>query len=289
MAMAFTDHCDIFGAVHEDAFNNVVVQLQRQRPSLFNYGTIAFVQNPRFLCNRKLTAAIDPDVVTFHNPVVQEEPLLRIPGYTGPYGLEYCFQLSELSIDFHPGNVHALPPQLQPPLTPQHFSLKGRVCVGLNCLPPDLLRRIAPTDDTLLGGKSNSGDREKRHDGPVVLPSPSRPPPFNPERTICFCLDLYAVFHFERSGSGKAEVLSLALDNLELVDIVPDSLESMAECYLRTTLVLGVLPKVRIAVSSLVFKLGDVLAIGPTPISAVVPFNPAVEQDQVKVFVTLTV
>lgn len=287
--MAFTDHCDIFGAVHEKAFNNVVVHLQRQRPSLFNYGTISFVQNPRFLCNRKQIAAIDPDVVTFHNPVVHEEPLLRIPGYGGPYGLEYCFQLSELSIDFHPSNVHALPPQLQPPLAPQHFSLKGRVCAGLNCLPPELLRRIAPTDRSLLAGKTDAADRERKHDGPLVLPSPSRPPPFNPEQTICFCLDLYAVFHFERSGSGKAEVLLLALDNLELVDIAPDSLESMAECYLRTTLVLGVLPKVRIAVSSLVLKLGDVLAVGPTPISAAVPFNPAVEQDQVKAFVTLTV
>lgn len=37
--MAFTDHCDIYGAVNEEAFNRVAYHIMKQRPSLFNYGT----------------------------------------------------------------------------------------------------------------------------------------------------------------------------------------------------------------------------------------------------------
>src|SRR5438093_168308 len=133
--MALTDHCDIFASIHETAFNNLVVELQRQRPSLFNYGTITFVNHPDLLCNQTLVAKVDKEVLTFGNPIVKEQPLLSIPGYTGPFGLEYCLQLAELSIDFHPGNVHTLPSELNPPLAKQHFSLKGRACAGLNCPP----------------------------------------------------------------------------------------------------------------------------------------------------------
>jgi hypothetical protein len=134
--MALTDHCDVFGSVNESGFNNVVRHLQQQRPSLFNYGTISFVRHTELLCDQAIIHAIDPDVEIFGNPIITERPLLSIPGYTGPFGLEYCFQLSELSIDFHPSNVHALPRELNPPLQSQRFSLKGRACAGLACPGP---------------------------------------------------------------------------------------------------------------------------------------------------------
>jgi len=54
-------------------------------------------------------------------------------------------------------------------------------------------------------------------------------------------------------------------------------------------LIMGVLPKVKLALDSLIFSVGKVLTIGSTPISPAVPFNPAVENDQIKAFITLTV
>ena len=42
--MAFTDHSDLFAAVHEHGINTTIGQLMRQRPSLFNYATILFTQ-----------------------------------------------------------------------------------------------------------------------------------------------------------------------------------------------------------------------------------------------------
>lgn len=298
--MAFTDHCDVFASVHEKSFNNVVLALQRQRPSLFNYGTTTFAAHPELLCNQAIVRRVDPEVRAFGNPVVKEQPLLAIPGYSGPYGLEYCLQIAELSIDFHPGNVHALPPQLAPPLPPQHFSLKGRVCAGLDCPTTDLLIKLAPDekpfypsigkgDGFVTQGKEPGRDPAGGKDGPVVVSTPSRPFPFNREGILCFCLDLYAVLHVERQGPAGDPVIALRLDGLELVDIEPDGLENAAECFLRAMLIMGVLPKVRLALDALIFNVGKVLTIGPTPVSAAVPFNPSIEQDRIEAFVTLTV
>jgi len=42
--MAFTDHSDMFAAVHESGINATISQLILQRPSMFNYATILFTQ-----------------------------------------------------------------------------------------------------------------------------------------------------------------------------------------------------------------------------------------------------
>src|ERR1051325_4552165 len=42
--MAFTNHSDLFAAVHEHAINTTIAHLMRQRPSLFNYATLIFTQ-----------------------------------------------------------------------------------------------------------------------------------------------------------------------------------------------------------------------------------------------------
>jgi len=296
--MALTDNCDIFASVHEKGFNNVVLHLQQQRPSLFNYGTISFVRQPRLFCNQKIISDIDPDVELFGNPIASEQELLSIPGYTGPFGLEYCFQLAELSIDFHPSNVHSLPAELNPPLKPQRFSLKGRACAGLACPGIEIFNRLAPKEKpffpTFFDSKSviqqpkSPGHEERGKERPITTPSPTNPLPFEPKNVLCFCLDLYVVLRLERTGSAADPVLALHLENLEIVDIKPAGLEDAIECYVRTVLIMGVLPKVKLALSAFVFSIKDFLTIQPTPVSGSVPFNPAIEQDQIKVFVNVT-
>ena len=92
----------------------------------------------------------------------------------------------------------------------------------------------------------------------------------------------------QRGGPPDDPFISFGLDNLEIVDVNPVGLENSVECYLKSVLILGVLPKVKLALRALVFSIKDFLTIQPTPISAAVPFNPAVEDDQIKVFVTVT-
>jgi hypothetical protein len=299
--MALTDHCDVFGSVHEKGFNNIVLHLQRQRPSLFNYGTISFVQNTDWLCNQTIIRAIDPDVQLFANPIVTQRPLLSIPGYSGTYGLEYCFQLAELSIDFHPSNVHALPPELNPPLKPQRFSLKGRACAGLACPGLEMLNKMAPTErpffPMLFGSESpihqpkptaQDDSRTDRTEGPITVTTPTRPLPFDRKNILCFCLDLFVVLRIERSGPPADPALALRLEDLEIVDIKPLGLEDAAECYLKSVLIMGVLPKIKLALRAFVFSISDFLTIQPTPVSPPVPFNPAIEKDQIKVFINVT-
>jgi hypothetical protein len=297
LTMGFTDFSDLFGSLHEDAMNNVVIQLQRQRPSLFNYGTSAFVNNPDLLCE-PIRQFVDEDVSAFGNPLVHQLELLRVPGYSGNYGLEYCFQLSRLSIDFFPENHHQLPPELKP-MKEQTFSLRARVCAGLGCPEANVFDKISPREPAFYpeinvdgvveqvnkrGRDDNRSERDPKRD--PLLP-PDHPIPFR--KPLCFCLDLYAVLHFQREGSPGNPILALKLNNLEIVDVAPKGMEDLVECYLKTTLALGVHPKVKLAMKALVLKIEEVLTVEPTPVPAGVPNNPAVEDDQLKVFISLTV
>jgi hypothetical protein len=269
--MPFTQFCDLFGAVGEAAFNNLVLDLERQRPSLFNYGTISFVNNPGLLCDQSIVTTLDPDVAKFGNPVVKELPLLNLPGYNGSLGLEYCLQFSGLTIDFQPSNVIQLPAGLNPPLQLQHFALQAKVCAGIGC----------PATTTLLAAAQATTPSAI-----TQLPAASVPIPFQ-NNVVCFCLDLYAVLHVQQSTVNNVTVISLTLDNLELPGLQPAGLEQAIECFIRTTLILGILPQISIAYSSLVFNIGGLLTLFPTPISANVPFNPSIQTDQIQVFLSL--
>jgi hypothetical protein len=193
--------------------------------------------------------------------------------------------------------VHVLPPQLLPPLDKQRFSLNARVCAGLGCPRTDILIRLAGGENKFTPsakGEQSPGllvagrDDARHQDGPIITQTPGRPIPFDRENVLCFCLDLYAVLHVARNGSPDDPTLSFALENLEIVDINPDGLENAAECYLKAVLILGVLPKIKLALSKLVLSMKDFLTIKPTPISAAVPFNPAIENDQIKAFISVT-
>jgi len=307
--MALTQFSDVFASFHEKGFNNIVTALQRQRPSLFNYGTQGYVSNPSLLCYKIFPQKIDPEVLTHPDPVVKLQQPIAIPGYDGPYGLQYCFQLAELSIDLAPNNIHNLPPEIKSLFADQCFSLKARVCGQINCPGSDILNRITPDlpayAPDLPGSKTadNPSDYTKgRYPGrnpnndPAYNPSSDQPKtlvpliplPLNKESDNCFCVELYAVCRLTREGSNADPVVALYLAGLELVDIKPDGLESSLECFLKTTLTLGVFPKIKIAMNALVLRLKHFLTIEPTPISVNVPHNPSIDNDQLKVFVTLT-
>ncbi|MBX9699832.1 MAG: hypothetical protein K2X74_10355 [Acetobacteraceae bacterium] len=273
--MAFTDHCDVFGAVHEDGLNLIIGHVMRQRPSLFNYGTDAFIARPEMLCE-----PIDahPEVRRRGNPLLTREALIPVPGTNGIFGFDWCLQITKLAIDFHKGNAIALPPQLGV-LQPQRLALAGRACFGLIC-PGE---RVDALGDALADiPPPRKDDKTGRDDQP-------RPPPrpLPPGKPICFCLELFAVLHIERLLRPEGTFLVPRLDGLEIVDIQPQGMEDAIECAVATTLRLGVLPRLRFALDTFAFDLGGFLSISvsATPISAAVPFNPSIEDDQMKVFV----
>lgn len=263
--MALTDNCDLFGSVHEAGVNLAARHVMRQRPSLFNYGTAQVAANRKFWCRRVEVAR---DVTIFGNPIFTVVPPLPI-GDTG-YGVNYCLQLVEAEIDFHKANVITLPSELAP-LPAQRFSARARVCGGIGCPPDEVVDRLPPPRPT-----------PKDRDEP---PKPLTPLPFR--RLECFCIELFVVGHVEADG----DELGVQLDGLEIVDITPDGLESSLECYLELLIKLSIVPQLRIAISKFAFEIPDLLSVTPTltPTSAAVPNNPAIEDDQLKIFVDVAV
>ena len=281
--MSFTNFCDVFASVHEEGFNRIVRHLTQQRPSLFHYGTLSFVKNPKLLCCG--IGEVHPEVIKRGNLLVTPMPYLPIPGYPGDAGIEFNFSLQRLEIDFTPTNVFELPPELNGKLKDQSFALRAIVCGGIACPDSRYL------DEFVIYPEPYRPDRDiKRGTVPqfsVDIHTPKRGLPFNEKTLQCFQLELFVVLNFVRDETTGEPVLGIALQNLELVDIKPDALESSMECYMKTTLKLGILPQIRIAFNALAYEIGDFITIAATPVSADVPFNPSVENDTLAVFFNL--
>ena len=278
--MAFTDKCDLFGAVDEEGINLVVQHIMRQRPSLFNYGTQFIANNPGLWC---VPVPVQQTVIDRGNPIFTVEQPLPLVGTNGMIGLNFCLQVTKLEIDFHPGNVITRPQQLTPPLGAQRFALHGQVCGGIGCPPKEIIKFPLPIDTHITDTHVSSVGR---------IAQPPREPIVIPTRELeCFCLDLFVVGHIEIVGPVGNQILRPVLDGLELVDITPEGLENSLECYLKMLLQFVLLPRLSVALDTWIFEIPDLfsLAFSATPAPAEVPFNPAIEEDQLKVFVNLEV
>ena len=273
--MAFTDNCDLFASIHEDGVNRIAHHIARQRPSLFNYATADVAGNRELWCQ---IPEFSSDVTIFGNPIFTILPYLPVIGADSPpVGLGFCVQIGRAEVDFHPSNIIKLPPELGKKLAPQHFALSLRVCGGLRCPDPDALNKIPVTSKGNFFGVAEQAPPKQ-----VQVPG----------RMLCFCLDVFVVGHVVREFINGTDRLVGKVDGLEIVDISPDGLESNIECYIRTAVTLLLRQKLAIPwktffVDFPLFGLGTV-SLSPTP-NPPVPFNPAVEDDQLKAFVTMSV
>jgi hypothetical protein len=108
----------------------------------------------------------------------------------------------------------------------------------------------------------------------------------------CFCLVVFVVGHFERQFINGKESIVGKVDGIEIVDIKPDGLENSLECYMKTMINVLLREKLTIAVETLtmdfpLFGLATV-TLFPTP-NPPVAHNPAIEDDQLKVFISMNV
>jgi len=279
--MALTEKCSVYASVNEEALNRIVAHLMRQRPSLFNYGTQFFENNPGLLCKPPV---VHPEILRRHNPIITIEDPLPILGTDGALGIDFCFQLVQLKIDIHPGRTVPLPPELNPPLAEQRFAIMVEVCGGISCPSPETAER----DGEVVAIQVPSADGKRGAETDKAKP-PVRP--IQGKNVLCFCILLFATAGFEIKNTTGGPKLAIKLFGLEIRDITPEGLENNLECYLATTLRAGILPKIRIALDTIIFNLGDfaTLSISPTPAPSVVAHNPALEQDEIRVFVDVGV
>ena len=272
--MAFTDNCDLFGAVHEDGANRVIRHIMRQRPSLFNYATADVATHAQLWCAKVDHTA---DVTKYGNPLFTVmDPLPLFGADSPPVGLGFVAQLVKAEIDLHKGNTIQLPAELSPPLAAQHFALHFRVCASIECPSPKLVDRI-PVGDGRQPGKGDQGSKP-----PIVLPGD----------THCFCLDVYAIGEIRHEVVAGRDSLVARVDDMDIVDIKPEALEDNLICYLKTTVNVVLREKLTVALETLMvsfplFGLGTV-TLSPTP-DPPIPNNPAIEDDELKVFITMTV
>ena len=125
--------------------------------------------------------------------------------------------------------------------------------------------------------------------GAVIIRNNLPITPIPGENVQCFCLEVYATLRLERLVVSGVGHIVLRLEGIEIVDIRPEGLENALECYVAAVLRVGILPKARIAVDTMAFELGEFMTLtaGLTPISSNVPNNPAIEDDQAKLFIDL--
>lgn len=285
--MAFTDNCDLYAAVREEGVNLVARHIMRQRPSLFNYATAYIATFPKLAC---APVQHTKDIEDYNNPLFHiQGPLALLGVDSPPVGLNYSAQLVEAEVDFHPSNVITLPAELTPPLQPQHLAFKVRVCVGLDCLSQDVIDGVQPVPPSHQ--PDQPGPKGDRHgDQPSPPPSPIVPPT---RKLLCFCLDAYAIGQVEVTDLFGEPRLLGHIDAVDIVDVKPDVLEDALDCYMRATAELLLKEKLTFPIfKTFLFdfkflKLPKITAVlTPNP---PIPHNPAVEDDQVKVFIDLKV
>jgi hypothetical protein len=271
--MAFTDNCDLYAAIHEDGINRVARHIMRQRPSLFNYATADVAKNKELWCSK---VDVTHDVIKYGNPIFTvENPIPVFGADSPPVGLSFCAQLTKAELDFHPGNVINLPAELNPPLPEQHFSLQFMVCGAIAC----------PSERDIDGIQPTQPPSEKDRGNP--------PPPIVLKGKLnCFCIDVFVVGHIERALIAGKESLLGKVDDMDIVEIKPDPLEQNLICYLKTAVNVILREKLTIAIEKLflsfpLFGLATI-TLSPTP-NPPVPNNPAIEDDQLKVFINMKV
>lgn len=239
--MAITEAERVFGGIHEDALNDVIQAFCTTRPRHLRYGSPAFVPST----NLTATAM---DAIAF-------------PGVAG--GIDWAVSFAPPIVDLHP-RTSGLPTELT--LGVGQISLATAVELCIDCRrrrDPPRDPRGNPDHDPNHDPKDDKKDDKKRDK-----------PPRHPEKEICARLEVYAVGHLEvvNTASGQGSI-RVRVDEVELVDVTPDGLESVLECLILMLL--------DAALSNMVLPLQ---ALRAGAFTLALQRGPEIEDDQIKVY-----
>lgn len=151
-----------------------------------------------------------PAFVASTNVTATQMAAIGFPGLPG--GIDWAVRFSIPRIDLFKQS-DPLPPQLT--LPPGGFSLRTDVELCVNC--------VRRRDDTKPGASHDNGGNQGQGQGLGEV--------------TCTKLQVFAIGHLDswNDSSGNGEI-RLRVDAVELVDITPDSLESVLECLIRMLL-----------------------------------------------------
>lgn len=202
--MSLTEGWAVFVSAHESALNDLVTALTTARPHLLSYGSPAFTPvSTRF-----------------------DTAMAAIP-FPGTGGIDWHVRFTTPHLDLYK-QEDPLPPELT--LGPGEFSLTTTVQLCVDCTgrggkgDPTHGERAQGADER-AAREAAKAERERWDE--------SRGKARNP---ICTELGVAAIGHLVPTSSGGEPAVGFALDAIELVDVTPDSLESVLECLLGTVL-----------------------------------------------------
>lgn len=198
-----------------------------------------------------------PRYLTYGSPgfapatTVSETRIQAIPFPFVPGGIQWRVRLKVPKLDLFEQD-DALPPELI--LGPGQFSGSVEVELCVDC------QRSRPESDD-PSSIDPRDDNPNDPDGPPIV-----------ENATCFSLRVFFTGRLVRAPEpGGVDAVSLAVDQIEIVDIRPDELESFLECLLFL-IIRGVLAEVRLPLEAL--RLGA-FELTPT-------VGPLIEDNQVK-------
>jgi len=287
--MAFTDHCDLYAAVNEAGVNLITAHIMRQRPSLFNYATLFIAQHPSLACE---PVAATPDIKAYGNPLFTlENPLPLLGVDAPPVALNYCAQLTKAEVDFFPGDIVVLPAEMNPPLPAQHLAIQARLCAGLDC-GRSQIEWIEPQPPGQQPGQQPEppGHQLPGRDGALPMQPPIVP---SDRRLDCFCLDGFVIAHLAIETLFGEPTLVAHVDAVDVPELAPPGLKQAVNCYLFDTFELLLREKLTFpVVHTFLFDFSFLklpnITVMPAP-NPPVPNNPAIEDDQLKIFIDFQV
>lgn len=234
--MSLTEAENVYASIHENALNDLFTAFCTDRPRYLVYGSPSFVPS---------TTVAETSM-----------PAIAFPGVPG--GIQWRLRLTIPHIDLFK-QTSALPPELTP-LAPGCFSIGLGVELCLDCRR----LKIDPRPPRSHRGEGKPADRER--------PQPGKDDRHPLSELTCCRLKVFAVGHLAHVLTTTGEdAIALAVDAVEIVDIKPDELESVLECFLFMILQ-AVLAEIRLPLRA--------LRAGAFSLS--VTQGPLIEDDQVK-------
>jgi len=258
---------DLYAAISDDAVNRIIESLHVQAPYLFNYvapsiklqtdaqGNFTGIVDNWLTCS---DVAPDPPAGI---PRYRRIPPFQLPGIA--VKLPCSIQVIEVKIDFNPSDQVTLPAELIPPLAEQRFAIEAVVQFGLACVPAAAVAGV-PT----FGG------------GIPVTQFPVLPV----DSLTCFIVQIFAVGHL--TVDPASQQIRMEVDGLEILDVAPSGLEEAIECYLIAMLKGAILPGLVLALQTVPINSLGLTAVTPT-LTAGLPNNPAIEQNELRVWLDL--
>lgn len=202
--MSLTEGWAVFVSAHESALNDLVTALTTARPHLLSYGSPAFTP----VSTRYDTA------------------MAAIP-FPGTGGIDWHVRFTTPHLDLYKQD-DPLPPELT--LGPGAFSLTTTVQLCVDCT-------------SRSGGKDGAHDQRSQAADERAAREAAKAEKERWDETrgkardpICTKLGVAAIGHLVATSSAGQPAVGFALDAIELVDVTPDSLESVLECLLGTVL-----------------------------------------------------